>query len=87
VVRSLDGITGEYLVRVFEEGHTARYAVEVERAAGSPESEEQLAARVSAALKTRLGVKPAKVGVLADGELPRATHKATRLVDERVAAG
>lgn len=83
VIRGLAGITGEYLIRVFEKDFTARYKVEIEKTTGSNESDEALAERVSAALKARIGVKPAEVIVHADGTLPRATHKAKRLIDER----
>ena len=83
VVRELEGITGEYLIRVSERNFTSRYSVEVEKAAGNEESDEKLAERVSCALKSRLGVRPHTVKVLTDGELPRATHKAKRLIDER----
>ncbi|GBU25930.1 phenylacetate-CoA ligase [Fibrobacteria bacterium R8-3-H12] len=83
VIRGLSGITGEYIIRVSEKNFTAQYAVDIEKQQGSSESDEELAARVSAALKTRIGVKPGKVTVLADGTLPRATHKAKRLIDER----
>jgi len=83
VIRDLPGITGEYLIRVSEKNFTAQYVVEIEKVSGSDETDEKLAARVSAALKTRIGVKPAEVTVLADGALPRATHKAKRLIDER----
>lgn len=83
VIRGLAGITGEYRIRVFEKNYSAKYAVEIEKSQGSTESDEALSERVSAALKARIGVKPAEIGVLQDGELPRATHKAKRLVDER----
>lgn len=83
VIRGLDGITGEYLIRISEKNYTAQYKVEIEKLAGSREADEQLAERVASALKTRIGVKPAAVTVLKDGELPRATHKAKRLIDER----
>ena len=84
VIRGLDGITGEYLIRVYEKDFTAKYAVEIEKNAENNESDEQLAERISAALKARIGVKPNKVTILKDGELPRATHKAKRLIDERI---
>lgn len=83
VIRGLEGITGEYRIRVSEKNHTARYAVEIEKQSSRSESDETLAERVSAALKARVGVKPYTVSVLRDGELPRATHKAKRLIDER----
>ncbi|MDR2523694.1 MAG: phenylacetate--CoA ligase [Synergistaceae bacterium] len=83
VIRGLEGITGEYLIRVSKKDFTAQYAVEVEKERNSSETDERLAERVSAALKARIGVKPAQVTVLEDGALPRATHKAKRLIDER----
>jgi len=83
VIRGLEGITGEYLIRVSEKNYTAQYTVEVEKITGSSETDEQLASRVSSALKARIGVKPAQITVLKDGDLPRATHKAKRLIDER----
>jgi len=83
VIRGLDGITGEYQIRVSEKNFTAQYMVEIEKHNDNNETDEQLAIRVSNALKTRIGVKPAAVKVLKDGELPRATHKAKRLIDER----
>ncbi|MCL2082925.1 MAG: AMP-binding protein [Oscillospiraceae bacterium] len=83
VIRGLDGITGEYQIRVFEKNYTSQYAVEIEKNSGSDEPDETLAGRISAALKARVGVKPASVTIRKDGELPRATHKAKRLTDER----
>lgn len=83
VIRGLKGITGEYVIRVFEKDFTAKYKVEIEKSADNSESDEELAKRVSTALKARVGVKPAQVVILEDGELPRATHKAKRLIDER----
>ncbi len=83
VIRGLTGITGEYVIRVFEKDFTARYNVQIEKLHDSNEPDEALAARVSAAIKARIGVKPYEVEVLKDGELPRATHKAKRLIDER----
>ena len=83
VIRGLDGITGEYQIKLSEKNYTTCYAVEIEKAQSSSETDDELAARVSNALKTRIGVKPALVTVLKDGDLPRATHKAKRLIDER----
>ena len=83
-IRELDGITGEYLIRIFEENYTNRYAVEIEKSADNTESDEQLAARASAALKGRIGVKPARVVVHPDGGLDtRSEHKSRRVIDER----
>jgi len=85
VVRGLDGVTGEYLIRVYEENYTARYEVTIEKSHDNTEPDESVAARASTALKARIGVKPHKVIVLPDGSLERSTHKAKRLIDERSA--
>lgn len=83
VIRGLKGITGEYLIRVFEKDLSAKYSIEVERASENTDADEDLSNYISSALKNRLGVKPYKVTLLKDGDLPRATHKAKRLIDER----
>ncbi len=82
-IRGLEGITGEYLIRIADDNFTTKYSVEIEKSEGSTELVEDLKNRVSTVLKTRLGVKPKEVIVRKDGELPRATHKAKRLIDER----
>lgn len=82
VLRDLDGITGEYRIHVFNRDYTARYGVEVERSY-KDEEDHVLDSRVVGALKSRIGVKPDYVKILNDGDLPRAEHKAKRLIDER----
>lgn len=84
VVHGLKGITGEYLIRVYEKDYTCRYDVTIEREeSNASESDEELAERVKNALKARIGVKPAKVNVTTEGTLERSTHKAKRVIDER----
>lgn len=84
VIRELSGITGEYLIRVFEKDFTCKYSVEIEKTADNNETEESLSARVSAALKARIGVKPYSVVVHPDGGLnTRSEHKSKRIIDER----
>lgn len=83
VIRGVKGITGEYVIRISEENFTVKYVVEIEKSVDNKETNEEVKAKVSAALKTRLGVKPKEVVVLEDGTIPRATHKAKRLIDER----
>lgn len=82
-IRGSEDITGEYRITALTENFTTRFNVEVEKAAGSAESKDAIAETVSLKIKTRVGVKPKKVIVLDEGELPRATHKAKRLVDQR----
>jgi phenylacetate-CoA ligase len=85
VIHEMKGVTGEYLVRIFEKDFTCKYSVEVEKSAGSAETDEALAARTSAALKARIGVKPYSVEVHPDGGLnTRSEHKSKRVIDERV---
>ncbi|MGN0442644.1 MAG: hypothetical protein ACI4FO_08065 [Acutalibacteraceae bacterium] len=84
VIRELSGITGEYLIRVFEKDFTCKYSVEIEKNSDNAESDESVAARVSAALKARIGVKPYTVVVHPDGGLDtRSEHKSRRIIDER----
>ena len=84
VIREQNGITGEYLIRIFEKDFTNKYAVEIEKTADNTKADETIAAEVSAALKARIGVKPAKVIVHADGGLDtRSEHKSRRVIDER----
>ena len=87
VVRGEEGVTGEYLIRVYDENYSTRYEVSVERAWASSESFESIAARVEAALKAHTGVRPAKVHVFETGELgTESEHKASRFIDERDSA-
>lgn len=83
VVRNMEELSGEYRITALTENFTTKFKVEVERAAGNEESKEALAEKVSGRIKVRVGVKPKEVVVLENGELPRATHKAKRLVDLR----
>ncbi|MBQ7990509.1 MAG: phenylacetate--CoA ligase [Oscillospiraceae bacterium] len=84
VVRDIKGITGEYLIRIFEKDFTCKYAVEIEKNSDNPKTDEEVAAEVSTALKARIGVKPARVEVHPDGGLnTRSEHKSSRVIDER----
>ncbi len=84
VIRGLDGITGEYLIRIFEKDYTCRYSVEIERASENPKTDAEIENEVSIALKARIGVKPYRVTVHPDGGLDtRSEHKSRRVIDER----
>jgi len=84
VIREFKGITGEYLIRVFEKDFTCKYSVEIEKKADNPATDESVAAEVSTALKARIGVKPYEVIVHPDGDLnTRSEHKSRRIIDER----
>ncbi|CDG37311.1 phenylacetate-CoA ligase [Acetivibrio thermocellus BC1] len=83
VVRNMEELSGEYRITAITENFTTKFKLEVERALGNQEPKEVLAEKVSARIKARLGVRPREIIVLENGELPRATHKAKRLIDER----
>jgi phenylacetate-CoA ligase len=84
VVRADEGLSGEYSIRVYNQDFSTRYEVSVERAQGSEETVDEIAARVENALKTHCGVRPAKVLVYETGALgTESEHKASRFVDER----
>jgi phenylacetate-CoA ligase len=86
VVRNEKGLTGEYLIRVYDENYTTKYEVSVERALGSDEAFDVVAKRVENALKTHTGVRPAKVIVFDTDKLGASSeHKAKRFIDERSA--
>jgi phenylacetate-CoA ligase len=86
VVRGVAGLNGEYRITVLEENHLSKFDLEVERENGNQAADRALAERVTHETKTRLGVRPRTVTVQPPGTLPRATHKAKRLVDLRGAA-
>lgn len=84
VIHELKDVTGEYLIRIFEKDFTCKYSVEVEKASSNTDPDEKVAEKVSAALKARIGVKPASVIVHPDGDLgTRSEHKSKRVIDER----
>jgi phenylacetate-CoA ligase len=83
VVRNIEELSGEYRITAFTENFSTKFKVEVERAADNSDIAELLAKKVSEKIKVRVGVKPKEVIVLENGAIPRATHKAKRLIDER----
>jgi phenylacetate-CoA ligase len=83
IVRNVDGLSGEYRVTVLTEDRLTKFDIEVEKNAASSHHADALAESVAHRVKTRLGVRPRHVHVLAPDALPRATHKAKRLVDQR----
>ena len=84
VIRGISGITGEYLIRIFEKDFTCKYSVEIEKKFDNKQSDEEVATLVSNSLKARIGVKPYTVVVHKDGDLnTRSEHKSKRVIDER----
>ena len=82
VIRALPELSNEYTIRIYEEKYTCKYEVNVETVSDKPDDE--VRDIVVNALKTRIGVKPAILNVHPNGTLPRSTHKAKRVIDQRV---
>ena len=85
VIRKFDTLTGEYRINIVEDRHIVKFTVEVEKREDVAIDTEVLREQVSYEIKIKLGVKPKEVIILEDGALPRATHKAKRIVDLREA--
>jgi phenylacetate-CoA ligase len=83
VVRGDPELTGEYRITVYDERHLTRFDVEVEPAAGREGKAEELALRVAGAIKKHSGLRPKNVRISPAGTIPRATHKAKRVIDLR----
>lgn len=82
-VRNIDGITGEYRITLYREKHLTRFALEVERSQETGTSNHDIARQISHLLRYRYGIAPHTVTVLEEGGLPRAVHKAKRVIDKR----
>lgn len=83
IVRNIEGLTGEYRITLLTDNHMTKFEIEVEKSENSPQDESGLAESLKNEIKSHLGVRPRQVIVLKDGELPRATHKAKRVIDLR----
>lgn len=83
IVRNIPELTGEYRIHAFEKNFATKFIVDVEKRSDSIIDDEELSLKVSQQIKARLGVRPSEVVVLEEGALPRATHKAKRIVDLR----
>lgn len=81
-VRSIPEATGEYRITLSKERHLTRFHLEIERRDVAV-SGQALAGQVRLLLRNRHGIAPHEVVVLEDGALPRAVHKAKRVVDNR----
>lgn len=81
VIRNIPELTGEYRIVLYEENHLTRFSLEVERT--TPGDDAALIGRIRHDTKTRLGVVPREVKILEAGTLPRNTHKAKRILDQR----
>ncbi len=79
VVRGMDNLTGEYRLIVDQMNHLDHLTIEVEHTGNNPSS---LSNQLGSAIQARLGVK-ADVMIHPPNTLPRETHKAKRIVDNR----
>ena len=73
----------EYRITLSREQHLTRFHLEIERRSGTSVLDQALAGQARSLLRNRHGVAPHAVTVLEDGALPRAIHKAKRVVDNR----
>lgn len=83
IVRNIAGLTGEYRITLLTDNHMTKFEIEVEKGQNSQQDENTLGELLKNEIKSHLGVRPRQVIVLKDGELPRATHKAKRVIDLR----
>jgi len=82
-VREIPEITGEYRITLTTEQHLTRFHLEVERRQETPVSESALAGQLQKVLRNRHGIAPGSITIHPDGTLPRAVHKAQRVIDKR----
>ncbi len=83
VIRDIVDLTGEYRITVLTDNHITKFNLEVEKRKDSAISDDKLIDKISKEIKTQLGIKPKEILLLEDGELPRSTHKAKRILDIR----
>jgi phenylacetate-CoA ligase len=82
VIRKNDNLTGEFRLVVTEEKHLAVLTVECEHGPDYKGELKGLEEQVINACYRTVGIRP-KVRILAPDTLPRATHKAKRVLDKR----
>jgi len=82
-VREIPEATGEYRITLTVEQHLTRFSLEIERRDSAAVSDTALAERLKTVLRNRHGIAPGSVTVHPDGTLPRAVHKAQRVIDKR----
>ena len=82
IVRNNNDLTGEYRMIVTEENHMTTLTVEVEHAPSVIGDTSRLAADLQKECVKILGIRP-RFNILAPDTLPRATHKAKRVIDNR----
>jgi len=82
-VREIPELSGEYRITLTTEQHLTRFHLEVERRQEAALSETALSEQLRKVLRNRHGIAPHSVSIESDGTLPRAVHKAQRVIDKR----
>ena len=82
-VRELPEATGEYRITLTRDEQLTRFHLEIERRTAAVISAPALAEQVRTTLRNRHGIAPGSIDVLKEGALPRAVHKAKRVIDLR----
>jgi phenylacetate-CoA ligase len=83
VVREVPELSGEYRITLTTEQHLTRFQLEVESRPKQLLSESALTGQLQKILRNRHGIAPGSVTIHPDGTLPRAVHKAQRVIDKR----
>lgn len=82
IVRQNSDLNGEYRLVITEERHMAVLTVEAERSKTFTGDIDGLGEKLQTACKSLIGIKP-RVNICEPETLPRATHKAKRVLDKR----
>ncbi len=82
IVRANKDLTGEYRLIVTRENHLDALTIETEHVKNFKGNLLNLELRIQTEIKAALGVAP-RVVVYSEDTLPRATHKAKRIIDKR----
>lgn len=82
VIRKNNDMSGEYRLVVTEEMHLAKLTVEAEQSPHFTGDPSGLAREIQKECQSILGIRPS-IRILEPGNLPRATHKAQRVLDLR----
>ncbi len=83
IIRNNKDMTGEYRLRVSEKKHMTHLVVEAEHGRHIAANQlAELGGSIQKECMKIVGIKP-EIKLVNPGELPRATHKAKRVIDER----
>lgn len=82
-VREIPEASGEYRITLTSEQHLTRFYLEVEQRPDTLLSKGALAEQLQKILRNRHGIAPSGISVHQCATLPRAVHKAQRVIDKR----